>query len=139
MPDRIIVYIDGGSRGNPGPAAAGFVLTDASGNQLQAKGIFLGRKTNNQAEYNSLVKALEAALQINAENLMIYSDSQLLVRQVQGQYKVKSDKILPLYEQALNLLSQFRNWKIQHIVRAKNTIADGLVNQALDLEQDKAK
>ena len=58
MPDRIIVYIDGGSRGNPGPAAAGFVLTDASGNQLQAKGIFLGRKTNNQAEYNSLVKAL---------------------------------------------------------------------------------
>ena len=75
-------------------------------------------------------------MQINAENLMIYSDSQLLVRQVQGQYKVKSDKILPLYEQALNLLSQFRNWKIQHIVRAKNTIADGLVNQALDLEQD---
>ena len=136
MPEKIIVYIDGGSRGNPGPAAAGFVLSDQEGNRLLAKGVFLGRKTNNEAEYNGLVKALEAALQFGAENVMIFSDSELLVKQITGQYRVKSENIRPLYQQANKLLGQFKNWKIQHVLRHKNTIADGLVNEALDLKHD---
>ena len=136
MPDKIIVYTDGGSRGNPGPAAAGFVLTDEKGNQLQAKGIFLGRKTNNEAEYSGLVKALEAVKKLSAEQVIIFSDSELLVKQINGQYRVKSDNIRPLYQQANELLSQFKNWKIQHVLRDKNKIADGLVNQALDSKHD---
>ena len=136
MPEKIVVYIDGGSRGNPGPAAAGFVLSDEKGNQLQAKGIFLGRKTNNEAEYNGLVKALEAALQLGTEQVMIFSDSELLVKQIKGEYRVKSEKILPLYEQATSLLYKFSKWKIQHVYREKNKIADGLVNEALDLKHD---
>ncbi|MBN1973026.1 MAG: phosphoribosylglycinamide formyltransferase [Sedimentisphaerales bacterium] len=136
MPEKIIAYTDGGSRGNPGPAAAGFVLSDQEGNQLLAKGLFLGTKTNNEAEYTALVKALEASLEINAEKIMIFSDSELLVRQMQGQYKVKSDKILPLYEEAVSLLWRFKKWKIEHIPREKNSIADGLVNEALDVGHD---
>jgi phosphoribosylglycinamide formyltransferase 1 len=139
LSENIIAYIDGGSRGNPGPAAAGYVLCDEQGNQLQAKGIFLGHKTNNEAEYSALVKMLEAALQIGAEIIMIFSDSELLVRQIQGKYKVKSEKILPLYEQAVELLLRFKSWGIQHVMREKNSIADGLVNQALDLKHDVSK
>jgi phosphoribosylglycinamide formyltransferase-1 len=139
LPDKVVAYIDGGSRGNPGPAAAGFVLSDQEGNRLIAKGIFLGHRTNNEAEYTALVKALEAAQQLNAVQLMIFSDSELLVKQIKGEYKVKSEKILPLYEQASSLLSQFEKWKIQHVYREKNKIADGLVNESLDLKKDVVK
>ena len=89
--NEIIAYIDGASRGNPGPAAAGFTLADSAGTQLQAKAFFLGRATNNIAEYTSLVKALEAAKKIGTEQLTVFSDSELLVRQINGQYKVKSE------------------------------------------------
>jgi formyltetrahydrofolate-dependent phosphoribosylglycinamide formyltransferase len=84
------------------------------------------------------VKALENALEINAEKIMIFSDSELLVKQINGQYKVKSEKILPLYEEAVGLLSQFSKWKVEHVYREKNKIADGLVNEALDLRRDVA-
>ena len=136
MPDKIIAHIDGGSRGNPGPAAAGFVLTGSAGVQLQAKAFFIGRATNNVAEYTSLVKALEAVKQIGAKQLMLFSDSELLVRQINGQYKVKSELIRPLFRQAVDLLGEFENWKVQHITREKNEQADKLVNQALNLEHD---
>ena len=132
MPDKIIAHIDGGSRGNPGPAAAGFVLEDSSGTQLQAQGYVLGRTTNNVAEYTSLVKALEAAIKIGAEQLVVFSDSELLVKQINGQYRVKSELIKPLYEQAVNLLDGFKSWNVRHITRDKNKQADSLVNQALD-------
>jgi phosphoribosylglycinamide formyltransferase-1 len=132
----IIAYIDGASRGNPGPAAAGFTLTDSAGTQLQAKAFFLGEATNNIAEYTSLVKALEAAKKIGAEQLMVFSDSELLVRQINGQYKVKSEQIRPLFRQAVNLLDEFKNWKVRHIAREKNKEADRLVNQALNLGAD---
>lgn len=136
MRNDIIAYIDGASRGNPGPAAAGFTLADSAGTQLQAKAFFLGQATNNIAEYTSLVKALEAAKQIGAEQLMLFSDSELLVRQINGQYKVKSEQIRPLFRQALNLLGAFKNWKVRHIPREKNKEADKLVNQALNLGTD---
>lgn len=136
MSDKIIAYIDGGSRGNPGPAAAAYVLNDSSGAQLQAKAFFLGKATNNVAEYTGLIKALEAAAQKGPEQLSIFSDSELLVRQITGQYRVKSEQIKPLFQQAMSLLNHFNNWKIRHVTRDKNTKADNLVNQALDAECD---
>jgi len=132
VPDKIIAYIDGGSRGNPGPAAAGFTLNDPSGTQLQAKAYILGRATNNVAEYSSLVRALEAAKEIGAEQIIVFSDSELLVKQINGQYRVKSELIKPHYEQAVSLLGRFKSWKVRHITRDKNKQADSLVNQALD-------
>ena len=132
MPDKIIAHIDGGSRGNPGPAAAGFTLNDPSGTQLQAKAYILGRTTNNVAEYTSLVRALEAAKEIGAEQIIVFSDSELLVKQINGQYRVKSELIKPHYEQAVSLLGRFKSWKVRHITRDKNKQADSLVNQALD-------
>ncbi|GAH57891.1 unnamed protein product, partial [marine sediment metagenome] len=133
---KVIAYIDGGSRGNPGPAAAGFVLTDHAGNQLQAKAFFIGRTTNNVAEYTGIIKALEAAKQIGAKRLMVFSDSELLVKQVNGEYKVKSEQIRPLFRQAVDLLGDFESWKVRHIVRDKNKDADKLVNRALNLGRD---
>jgi phosphoribosylglycinamide formyltransferase-1 len=136
VPEKIIAYIDGGSRGNPGPAAAAYVLNKASGAQLEAKAFFLGQTTNNVAEYTSLVKALEAAAQIGSGQLSIFSDSELLVKQINGQYRVKSEQIRPFYQQAVSLLEKFKSWNVQHITRDKNETADRLVNQALDAEND---
>ena len=136
MPEKIIAHIDGGSRGNPGPAAAGFTLTDANGKQLQARGVFLGRATNNVAEYTGLLKALDAAAGLGARQLTIFSDSELLVKQINGQYRVKSDLIRPLFDQAISLLAQFRSWQVRHIRREQNARADKLVNQALDAGHD---
>ena len=136
MSDKIIAYIDGGSRGNPGPAAAAYVLNDASGAQLEAKAFFLGKATNNVAEYTGLVKALEAAAQKGPEQLSVFSDSELLVRQINGQYRVKSEQIKPLFQQAVSLLSRFNNWEIRHVTRNNNKQADSLVNQALDAGHD---
>jgi formyltetrahydrofolate-dependent phosphoribosylglycinamide formyltransferase len=136
LPDEIVIYVDGGSRGNPGPAAAGFILTDPAGAKLCAKALFLGRTTNNVAEYTAVCKALEAAKQIGARSLAIFSDSELLVKQINGEYKVKSEQIRPLFRQIVNLLDGFENWKVQHITRDKNKEADKLVNRALNLEKD---
>jgi formyltetrahydrofolate-dependent phosphoribosylglycinamide formyltransferase len=134
--DQIIAYIDGASRGNPGPAAAAFILTSHDGAQLRAKAFFLGRTTNNVAEYTAVIKALDAAKQVGTAQLTVFSDSELLVRQLNGEYKVKSEQIRPLFRQALDLLGEFENWKIQHIMREKNEETDKLANQALNLERD---
>ena len=134
--DQVNAYVDGGSRGNPGPAAAAFILTDNNQKQIKAKGFFLGKATNYVAEYTSLVKALEAAVKIKAKKLVLFSDSELLVRQINGQYKVKSDNIRPLYSKAIDLLDELETWNVYHVTRDKNTQADELVNQALDLGRD---
>ncbi|GAG26253.1 unnamed protein product, partial [marine sediment metagenome] len=136
MADEIIIHTDGGSRGNPGPAAAGFVLTDSVGSKLDAKGFYLGPATNNVAEYTGIVKALQAALQLGAKRLTVFSDSELLVKQLNGEYKVKSDQIRPLFKKTVELLNEFEGWKLQHITRDKNKEADKLANRALNLEQD---
>jgi len=133
---EVVVHIDGASRGNPGPAAAAFILTDPAGIKLHAKAFFIGQTTNNVAEYTAICKALEAAKQIGAKQLMVFSDSELLVKQINGEYRVKSEQIRPLFQQAVNLLGQFESWKVQHITREKNKEADKLANQALNLEQD---
>jgi phosphoribosylglycinamide formyltransferase-1 len=134
--EHVTIYVDGGSRGNPGPAAAAFVLKDKKGAQLSAKAFFIGKATNNVAEYTAIIKALEAAKHVGAKEAVIYSDSELLVRQLGGQYKVKSENIAPLFQQAMGLLSEFEKWQIRHILREKNKQADKLVNDALDLKKD---
>jgi formyltetrahydrofolate-dependent phosphoribosylglycinamide formyltransferase len=134
--DEITVYTDGGSRGNPGPAAASFILNDSAGNRLSAKAFFLGKATNNVAEYTAVSKALQAAKQIGVKRLTVFSDSELLVKQINGEYKVKSEQIRPLFRQTVNLLSEFENWRVQFLSREENKEADQLVNRALNLEQD---
>ncbi len=136
MPSRVIAHTDGGSRGNPGPAGAGFVLTDSSGAWLQAKGFFLGEATNNVAEYAAFIKALEAAREIGAQELTVFSDSELLVKQICGLYRVKSEQIRPYFQQAVKLLGEFSKTQVRHITRDKNVEADRLANQAMNLEQD---
>jgi formyltetrahydrofolate-dependent phosphoribosylglycinamide formyltransferase len=133
---KVIAHIDGGSRGNPGPAAAAFVLSDAVGNRLAARAFLLGKTTNNVAEYTALLRVLEAAGALGATDVTVFSDSELLVRQLTGQYKVKSESILPLYEQANDLRMQFDGFTIRHVMRERNKEADRLVNAALDDGRD---
>ncbi len=136
MSVQIIAYTDGASRGNPGPAASAFILSDPAGTRLQAKAFFIGRTTNNVAEYTAIIKALQAAKEIGAKELTVFSDSELLVRQINGKYKVKSEQIRPLFQQAIELLIEFENYQVRFIPREKNKEADKLVNQALNLERD---
>lgn len=133
---KVVVHTDGGSRGNPGPAAAGFTLDDAAGHRLQARAFFLGETTNNVAEYTALVRALEAARELGATHVTAVSDSELLVRQLNGQYKVKSEQIKPLYDRAAALLARFEGYRVRHVTREKNKEADRLVNRVLDTGRD---
>jgi probable phosphoglycerate mutase len=132
-PRRLTVFIDGGSRGNPGPAAAGVVVTTADGAVLHEAGIYLGRATNNVAEYRGLLAGLEAAAAGGATEVEVISDSELLVRQMTGQYRVKNVGLAPLAEQARRLASRFTACAFRHVRREQNLRADRLVNQALDL------
>jgi formyltetrahydrofolate-dependent phosphoribosylglycinamide formyltransferase len=134
--DQLTAYTDGGSRGNPGPAAAAYVLTDPAGTEFCAKACFLGRATNNVAEYTAVIKALETAKQIGCKRIGVFSDSELVVKQINGQYKVKSDLIRPLYGQAVNLLDEFESWTVKFVRRERNRRTDQLVNKALNLGQD---
>jgi formyltetrahydrofolate-dependent phosphoribosylglycinamide formyltransferase len=136
LPEKVTVYVDGGSRGNPGPAAGGYILTDSAGVKLCARAVFLGRTTNNVAEYTALCKALEAVKHIGGRDLSVFSDSELLVKQLNGEYKVKSDQLRPLFRRSVDLLNEFESWSIRHITRDKNQEADKLVNRALNLEKD---
>ena len=136
MQQKIFIYTDGGSRGNPGPAAAGFVLTDKSKKQLLAKAIFIGDATNNIAEYTGLIKALEAAKKLNAQTIEIFSDSELMVKQINGQYRVKNAGLKPLYEKCITSLAKFESWQLSYIARDKNKKADAMVNKAMDIQAD---
>lgn len=124
--------IDGGSRGNPGPSAIGIVLEDAEGRVLGTVSRFLGVGTNNQAEYRALLVGLEVAYAEGARVIEVLSDSELLVRQMHGQYRVKNEGLQPLYEEARRLSRNFERISIRHIPREENTEADALVNRALD-------
>lgn len=132
-----IIHIDGGSRGNPGPAGVGVMLQwDDQDAPFHEAGYFLGEATNNFAEYQGLLKALDVAFAAEARTLEINSDSQLLVRQLLGQYRVKSPNIKPLYQQAVDSLKRFEQWNINHIYRDKNKRADQLANMAMDAIDD---
>jgi probable phosphoglycerate mutase len=138
MKSKITLFADGGSRGNPGPAAGGAVLFDENGAVLQEVGVFIGVATNNVAEWRGLIAGLSAALNAGIEELSIRLDSELVVRQVTGVYRVKHPDLIPLYKTARGLLAKFKSTDIAHVPRAKNKEADAVVNRTLD-EASKAK
>ncbi|MEX0655041.1 MAG: ribonuclease HI family protein [Phycisphaeraceae bacterium] len=132
-----IIHIDGGSRGNPGPAGVGVVIHDAETREpIHEAGYFVGRTTNNVAEYTGLIRALELAHTLGANAVQIRSDSQLLVRQLLGQYRVKSADLKPLFDQARQHLAGFEKWKLDHVRRELNQRADELANLAMDARRD---
>jgi len=126
------LYTDGGARGNPGPAGIGAVLLTAGGDLVEELGDFIGTATNNVAEYQALLNGLELALDHKVERLDVFLDSELVVRQVNGQYKVKDAGLKPLHQQACLLLSRFLEVDVKHVRRELNAEADRLVNEALD-------
>ena len=131
---EIVAHTDGGARGNPGPAAYGVVIRSADGHPITELHKYLGEGTNNQAEYQGLLAALEYALEHKVESLRVFSDSELLVRQILKQYKVKSGGLRPLHERAQEMISRLRSFSIAHVRREQNREADRLVNQVLDRE-----
>jgi len=129
---KLIINTDGGSRGNPGPAGIGAVLSDEKGNIAKEISECIGNATNNQAEYKALVCALEEAKKLKADEVNILMDSELIVKQLKQEYKVKNKDLAPLFVKVWNLLNEFSKWSIKHIKRDKNKRADELVNKALD-------
>jgi ribonuclease HI len=128
----VSLFCDGASRGNPGPASAGAVIKDAQGNNLATVSETLGVATNNRAEYMGLILGLEKAQKLGASQVAIFADSQLMVRQILGQYKVRDAGLKELVARAKKLLSGFRAWRAEHIPRGQNAEADALANRALD-------
>lgn len=124
---------DGGARGNPGPAGAGFVLEAEDGAVIAQGGRYLGEATNNVAEYEALIWGLETARQLGVRRLTVLSDSELVVRQVTGVYRVKHENLRPLFLRALDLLRAFPERDVRHVRRADNAAADRLVNEAIDV------
>jgi beta-lactamase class A/ribonuclease HI len=129
---KLRVFIDGAARGNPGPAALGVVVQDARGRVLAELGEALGVATNNVAEYRALLRGLEEAAAHGATEVEVLTDSDLLVRQITGEYRVKSAHLIPLHARALRALGGFRAWRVQHVPREENAAADALANRALD-------
>ncbi len=132
MTDKFLIYSDGGSRGNPGHSAIGFVIYDQGGQEITRFKHYLGITTNNQAEYKALIAALEESAKLGAVEVVCHLDSELVVRQLQGSYKVREEGLKPLAAEALRLTSKFNRIEFAHIPREKNKLADQLVNEALD-------
>jgi ribonuclease HI len=124
--------VDGASRGNPGEAGFGVHVTDADGSEVAALFGYLGRATNNQAEYQALLHGLRFALAHGAGRVEVFSDSELLVRQVEGRYRVKNPGLQPLHREVLNLLARFESARVTHVPRERNREADALANRAVD-------
>jgi ribonuclease HI len=132
MKETITIQFDGGSRGNPGPAGIGVVLRAEDGTALVTLGRFIGRATNNVAEYRALITGLEKAIELGAKRIVVRGDSELIIRQMLGQYRVKHPDLRELYDEAQSLYRQFEQAKIEHNYRDKNTLADKLANLAMD-------
>ncbi len=126
------LYCDGASRGNPGQAGAGALLLDPAGDVQVQQGQYLGQTTNNVAEYQALLLGLNLALDHGVKKIQVFADSELLVRQLNGQYRVKAPHLLPLYQTARQTLGKFETYKISHVPREMNQHADRLANEAID-------
>ena len=129
---KLVVHVDGGARGNPGPAAAAAVLSTADGDVLDEAHEYLGVATNNVAEYRGLLLGLRRARELGADEIEVVNDSELVAKQVNGIYKVKHRDMKPLHAEARDALTAFEAWKIRSVPRAENARADELVNEALD-------
>ena len=128
---RVVIFTDGAAEPNPGPAAIGAIIKDAQGNPITSISQPIGQATNNQAEYRAIITALEHAIGLGADQVDMRSDSELVVRQINGRYRVKNVALKPLYQQVKQLQSQLKSFSITHIPREQNTEADSLANMAL--------
>jgi len=129
---KVIIHADGASRGNPGPAAIGAIIGDEAGQRLASISQRIGRATNNQAEYRALIVVLKEAIKLGTSEADIYLDSELVVRQVNGKYRVKNNALKPLYQEVKRLQGLLRGSVVSHIPRQQNTEADTLANAALE-------
>ena len=126
-----VLRTDGGSRGNPGPAGAGFVI-ERDGEIICRAGRYLGSQTNNVAEYEAMIWGLENVSALGFSQVTVYADSELLVKQINGQYRVKNEGLKPLFLRTLQLLRSFGSWKVLHVRREQNAEADAMANEAMD-------
>jgi ribonuclease HI len=130
--EKLVVNVDGGARGNPGPAAIGVVVQAPGGEVLEERRERIGAATNNVAEYRALLSGIERATELGASELELVGDSELVVRQVKGEYKVKDAALRELHAEVGRALGGFERWSIRHVRREQNAVADRLVNEALD-------
>lgn len=137
--DSLKLYADGGARGNPGPAATAYVICDLDDNVVEKSGAFIGQTTNNQAEYRALQAGLDRVGQLGIENVEVFMDSELVVKQINGQYKVKNNDLRSIFAKIMNLTGQFKSIKFIHVPRAMNKIADAEVNRILDQQAAKTR
>jgi ribonuclease HI len=136
---KVVVHVDGGARGNPGPAAAACVLSSPSGELLGEHAQLLGHATNNVAEYRALLLGLEQARKLGASEVEVIGDSELIAKQVTGEYKVKNEALRPLHREATEALRAFDRFSVRTVPRAQNARADALVNAALDQARDASR
>jgi ribonuclease HI len=134
--EKLIIYADGGSRGNPGDAGIGIAIYDENENIIVEISRYIGTQTNNVAEYYALVRALEEAFTLGAKSVEIYMDSELVVKQINGEYQVKSEGLKPLYGIVKAYLERFRSYSLNHVRRNNNRLADKLANQGMDSKGD---
>ena len=130
---RVTVHVDGGSRGNPGPAAAAAVVSTPAGDVIDEASVSLGEATNNVAEYQGLILGLERARALGATEVDVINDSELVAHQINGKYRVKHPQMKPLYLKAMDIMREFEKWSIRSVPRAQNEDADRLVNETLDV------
>lgn len=131
-PGRLVLHVDGGARGNPGPAAIGVVVSTPDGDVIDEIAERIGTATNNVAEYRALLRGVERAAALGAQEVEIVNDSELVAKQLMGAYKVKHPSMKPLYAEAIAALRGFERWRVRSVPRAQNARADALVNEALD-------
>jgi len=132
---RATIAVDGASKGNPGPAGIGIVISDESGNVLKEISEYIGEATNNVAEYTALIRGLSEAFEMGFSHVVVNTDSELLARQINGQYRVKNEGIVPLFESALDLLGKFKTASVNQVAREKNKRADRLAGKAASTAQ----
>lgn len=132
MPLSLKLWTDGAARGNPGPAGAGAYLCDRGGKTVEELCEYLGLQTNNVAEYRALLLGLKKALELGADEIEVLADSELMVRQLNGEYRVKNEGLRPLFQEAVRLLKGFKKYSISHVDREDNKEADRLANRAID-------
>jgi len=129
---KVIVFTDGASRGNPGHAGIGISFVDEKGRVIKEISEYIGETTNNIAEYTALVTALKEAIEMNFDEIEVISDSELMVKQINGEYQVKNQGLKPVYSEACELLKEFKNYVVRHVSREQNKRADDLANQGID-------
>lgn len=136
---RLLIYVDGAARGNPGPAGIGIVILDEDKNKVKEYSKHIGKTTNNVAEYNALIYALQEAHMLGVKDVVLYMDSELIAKQLKGEFRVKNSNIKPLFEQVIHLINGLEKVEVKRIDRSLNKEADRLANKAINLSGLKTK